>query len=271
MKLVWLLGAGLMVVVAAACGDDGSDFPTNPGGSADGDDDGNDGNDDDADGSVPDAAIDAAPSDAPDAPDGPEPDTRITGRVCLVASLLTLDACDATGAGGLTVTIANSSTTTEIDGRFQILPPPAADVLTWRVTGPNLVKSVVPAQVNALASSVLPAIRMQPYRDELARAGLAQEPIAARGAVVVRVRNAGAPVVGAVAAVETQLDVTQYDSGTNWATTATGAQGVAWSAVVSAGERNVTATPPGSIDEPPSVMPVLVDDGAITYVTATFD
>ena len=113
----------LLLVLAACPAQGGDDYPVGPGGGSSGTNGGNrDANDDD------------------DAGDG---GTLITGRVCLLDDLRQLASCSPNDISGLTVTLGTATAVTSNNGSFEIAAPAATNVV-WRVSGLNIVPSVMP-------------------------------------------------------------------------------------------------------------------------------
>ncbi|HEU0034561.1 MAG TPA: hypothetical protein VFQ53_28250 [Kofleriaceae bacterium] len=199
-------------------------------------------------------AIDARPIDA-----GADA-ALAAGRVCLISDLRVLDACAASGAGGLTVTVDGVSSTTNADGSFLYSAPGGA--ATWTVTGGTIVKSVVPLAGGA--DVLLPAITTADYTTlvdaNLATVGNGQ------GSVVVSLTKNSSPVVGATVVVNLGEGTSLYDttSATTWGRTSTGALGMAWLPGHNVGSRTLIITPAGSTGVTKTVSVV---DQAITFVT----
>jgi len=188
----------------------------------------------------------------------------IRGRVCLLSDLRRLiDAapgdCATTGAAGLAVSLGGATpVSTAADGSFSI-PAQAGTNLAWRVTGLDLVTSIVPLS----ASALLPAIGDVRY-GELQGANSVL-PVEGRGAIIARVIRGGAPVANATARVMLGESLqTLYDGNDAliWARTATGPLGVAWLPDNVAGPRTLLVTQGATLS-----IPVSIVDRAITFVT----
>ncbi len=199
------------IALIAACSNEeaGVDFPIEPGGGV-----GVGGS------SRPDAAVDAAGGDG-------DSSTTITGRVCmLVEDLRTLTNCATTGADNLTVTLGTSVATTAADGTFTITRPAVTAGLSWQVTG----QAIVSSRVAFGSTTTLPAFGEAAYATMVADNNVVSSELTAR--MVVRVRQAGAPVVGAtVATVPDPESLIYYDGNddSTWETVGgTGNSGVAW-------------------------------------------
>ena len=201
---------------------------------------------------------------------GPGEGATIRGRVCLLSDLSRLTSaapgdCATTGASGLDVKLGNSTPVkTSADGSFAI-PAQTGTNLSWRVTGQDLVTSIVPVSTSAL----LPAIRVGAYLDLQGSNGVIIAP--GQGSIVARVirgtTTGTTAVMGATARVTGGESLqTLYDgtSATVWATTATGALGVAWLPDNNAGARELR------VDQGTTTqlsVPVAIVDQAITFVT----
>lgn len=197
------------IALIAACSNEeaGVDFPIQPGGGGG------------VGGSTRvDAAVDAA---------GDAGDAEITGRVCvLVQDLRTLTNCATTGADNLTVTLGTSVATTAADGTFTIMRPTDTTGLSWLVTGDVIVSS----RIAFGSTTTLPAFGEAAYLTMVSENQALTSEVTA--GMVVRVRQAGAPVVGAtVATVPDPGSLIYYDGvdDSTWETAVgTGSSGVAW-------------------------------------------
>jgi len=231
----------VLVVVACKPASDDDDFPVVPGGSGPG-----------GTGTLPDAPeADALDFDALQV---------IVGRVCLVADLRALTTCAAAGAGGLTVTLGTSSTTTTGNGAFAIMAPSGTN-LVWRVTGLNIVKSVMAFG----PSNTIPTIDIADYVD-LQNANSVTLAVG-EGSIVARIVRNGVAQNGVVASVSPLAQFpTKYDGITAiaWTELATSTAGTAWIPGAALGTNAVTATP---LTGTAATESVLVEDQAITYAT----
>lgn len=196
--------------------------------------------------------------------DGP---AVLRGRVCLVSDLRRLIGaapgdCATTGAGGLTVSLGGSMTVlTAADGSFSI-PAQDGSNLAWRVTGMNLVTSIVPVS----ASTLLPAIRDAAYNDLKSASGVIVAP--SEGSIALRLVRGGAPVAGATAQITGGESLqTLYDgaSATVWSTISTGTFGVAWLPDNIAGFRTMRIA--YGMPQTSFSVPVPIVDQAITFAT----
>src|SRR5436190_17636345 len=130
-----------VLALAAACGEDGSDFPIAGGGGG-----GKGG------------------SSMPDAGDDGDASTVITGRVCLISDPRALTSpCADTGADALTVSLGTETTTTATNGAFVITRPTGTNLI-WFVSGTGIESSALPLS----AGTTVPAIASTVYGDMLA-------------------------------------------------------------------------------------------------------
>lgn len=197
---------------------------------------------------------------------GTDAQPAIRGRVCLVSDLRRLTGelpgdCAATGAGGLRVALGGAATTlTGPDGSFTI-PAQDGTNLAWRVTGPQLITSIVPVS----ASALLPAISDGVYNDLKSGSGVIVSP--GEGTVIARLLRGGAAVTGATAQIVGGESLqTLYDgtTATSWSPISTGGLGVAWLPDNAAGARTLRiayGSPPASLQ-----VPVAIADQAITFI-----
>ena len=237
MRRVLLLA--VLVVACKASSDD--DFPVVPGGGGPG-----------GTGTQPDApAIDALDFDALQ---------YLVGRVCLVTDLRALTTCAGTGAGGLTVTLGTQTTTTTDSGAFTMMKPSGTN-LVWRVTGLNIIKSVMAFG----PSNSIPTIDIADYVD-LQNANSVTLAVG-EGSIVARIVRNGVAQNGVVASVSPLAQFpTKYDGITAiaWTELATSTAGTAWIPGAALGTNAVTATP---LTGTAATESVLVEDQAITYAT----
>jgi hypothetical protein len=242
----------MAAMLVAACGDDGDMFPVGGGG--------NDGGFKFPDGNLADARIVDAATDATFAPIDA---AILVGRVCLTADSRQLDACAATGAGGLTVRLGASAAVTADDGRFMIA---AATATVWTVTGANIVTSV-----EKVGDYEIPAITRTQFDAMIATDLTNFPPNAGEGHIMAQLIRNGAPVVGATAsqpATATWAPFYDGASATDWnQTVGTGANGTVWIPNIDVGAVNVTFTS-GTTNMQVTALPVL--DGAITFTTVIF-
>lgn len=248
------------VALLAACGKDSPDYPVGGG-----------------------TTIDSGMTPSTDAPgggdaplgdaaniDGPPPATvdaaRIMGRVCLANDPRRLHTCASTGAGGLTVRLGSNATTTNPDGTFSI----DAASGTWRVTGPNIVTSIM-----NLSDYEIPAITRASY-DAMVNGSLPMNPgmlNPGEGSVMVQVIHDG---VGQVDAVGSSTPSSQfsprYDTASSasvWQVDATEAGGVIWLPGIDVGTATIRVQMVGATTGI-TVTGVPIVDGAMTYTTVIF-
>lgn len=238
--VVSLLGP-LLLPALAGCPASGDDYPVVPGGPSHP--------------STP--MVDAPPGDSAVTDGG-----AIAGRVCLTTDLRKpATGCAATGAAGISVVLGTAMTTTSADGSFTILPPQGTG-LVWRVSGENLVPSVIPLTT----STILPIVSDQTYLD--LSGGNSVIVNSGEGSIVLYVVAAGAPLPGTTV---TSNPVASYPAlgdrttASNWVAGATGPLGVSWIPGIIAGPARLTVTPPPDADVISVDVPVV--DGAITFAT----
>ena len=248
-----------MLAVLVGCSGDGSpDYPVGGGGFDGGTT---------SDGTAVDShANDALANDAGvDAQPATVDAALIMGRVCLANDPRKLNTCADTGAGGLTVRLGSNVTTTGVDGRFTI----AAGSGTWRVTGANIVTSVM-----TLADYEIPAIPRATFDSMITTnlGGLTPNP--GEGSVMIQVIRNGAGLAAATAS-STPPSAWQpfYDnpaSATDWnqGAAGTGADGTIWLVGLDVGTASVTVGHPNDMPRTDSGVPIV--DGAITFTTIIF-
>ena len=196
---------------------------------------------------------------------GTDGQPTIRGRVCVLSDLrrlinaAPLD-CATMGASGLRVALGGATPVlTAADGSFAI-PAQEGTNLAWRVTGTNLITSIVPVS----ASTLLPAVRDVPYGELLSRNSVIL--LQGQGSIVARVLRGGTPVTGATARiVGGESQQTLYDGADPlvWPVLATGPLGVAWLPDNIAGARTLQL----SQGTTQLLVPVTIVDQAITFVT----
>lgn len=192
-----------LLALLVACSDPGDPYKVVPGG-------GNPG----GNGTQVDAPANPDRSDAMD----------VMARVCVMADPRNQSNCATTGADGLTVRLGAAVATTTADGSFVITPPLSSN-LVWRVTGPDLVPSIVPYIPNA----VIPAITATRYNDFVLDNGVIFSE--GEGHLFVRIVANDAPVVGATATLDPpSASAIFYDGMSDqvWDQDATGGFGMVW-------------------------------------------
>jgi hypothetical protein len=243
MRLVFGL---LALTAAAACGDDGNNFPVGGGGNDGGFTlpDTNGGGGSDASG---DAGADALVA-AIDA-------NQVVGRVCLLTDVRDFETCATTGAGGLTVRLGMATASTSDDGSFTIDGQTGAG-LVWRITGPNIVSTFEP-----LADYFIPAVTKTKF--DAMRAASADPDVTlvpGEGSMMVFVSRNGMGVPAMTATVSPQAFYQPfYDGATEAAFTqaATSNYGIVWVPGLDVGTATVTVNAV-SVSGP-------IFDGGITF------
>ena len=210
-----------------------------------------------------DAVGDAQLIDGP--PPAPIDAARIVGRVCLANDPRRLSTCATAGAGGLTVRLGANATTTNPDGTFTI----DAAAGTWRVTGPNIVTSIM-----NLSDYNIPAITRTSY-DAMVAASLPMNPgmlNPGEGSVMIQAIHDGVGQPGAIGSSTPRSQFSpRYDSdasGTLWETDATESGGVIWLPGIDVGTATLTVS--AGAGNPITVGGIPIVDGAITYTTVIF-
>lgn len=245
--MVGMLGLG---AAASGCSEgDTDDFPTSPGGDTPGTIE---------PGAPPDATLDASGGDA---------SGDLVGRVCLIGDLRAVfdpAACAATGAGDLLVTLGDATARTSESGAFSIARAAAADALVL-VSGAGVTRTAMPLT----AGTTIPVIRAAAYTAIADGSFGGDARVPGEGSFVVRLRRAGAPVVGALVASDSQvMETSYYDTAvvTAWEADATGPRGLAWQPRATPGvtQTSLTITDPSS-ETPSPVVPLVPD--ALTVMT----
>jgi hypothetical protein len=241
-----------LLVLVAACRASADDYPIGPG----------------AEGSGQSGGGDAGTSDARDAAEG-DAGVQITGRVCLVTDLRNPTACaDNQVVRNITVSIGTTRTAIPNQrGDFTISAP--LGPFTWRVTGRDVITSVVPFG----ADTRLPVISDVLYTELLSANDVTRTDL--QTSVVVRVVNGVMAVANVRAAsVPATPDLARYDdedSLLDWRSDqlGTGPAGVAWLPDIPlASDTSIAAT----VNLTPPVgtavsTQVPVENQAITFVT----
>lgn len=240
-----------MVVLVAACGDDGNMLPVGGGGN-----DGGFG--------FPDSGGGSGTSDAKQDSGTPAPidASMFIGRVCLVADSRKLDACATTGAGGLTVRLGSSSAVTADDGGFMIAGTEAA---IWIVTGANIVTSV-----EKVGDYEIPALTRTLFNGMIAQNLMPFPPNPGEGHIIAQVIRNGAPLAGVLAGQPATATWAPFYDGadtTHWTQSGTGANGAIWIPNIDVGTVN-TSFASGATTINVTGLPI--EDGAITFTTVIF-
>lgn len=250
------IGIGLLALSAAVgCGDDGSMLPVGGGGGDGGftfpDSSGGGGGDGGGSGSGSDGSVLAVDA------------SELMGRVCVAEDPRDLNACSDTMAGGLTVRIGTTSTTTAANGTFTISYTGGTQ---WRVTGSNIVSSFM-----LIGDYEIPALLRTTY-DAMTTANLdSLPPNPGEGAVMIQVINNGVRVAGATGASDPSgAWLAFYDGGsqTVWGRSATGVNGTIWFPSIDVGTATVTVSETTLGDKSTPALPV--NDGGITFATVIY-
>jgi hypothetical protein len=185
----------------------------------------------------------------------------ITGRVCYLLSNLQTPGTCAPEQGDFGIRLGSSETTTAIDGTFTIMRPPSTTGLYWQVSRGDVITSAIKFG----AATTLPVLDALAYQEMVT----AMQPIVivGDGAVMVRVRHAGAAVSGATVAAQPAPESSVYYDGASdlaWESDATGTYGVAWipSAPVGGSQLTITA------NAMPTTVPTTVFANTLTIVFA---
>lgn len=169
---------------------------------------------------------------------------EFVGRVCLLTDVRDFQTCASTGAGGLTVRLGTSTTTTGDDGSFTIVGQSGSG-LVWRITGANIVSSFEP-----LADYFIPAITKTDYDAMRAGASPVVTTRPGEGAMMVFVSRNGMGVAAETATTDPEGFYKPYYDGSTefaWQQAATGTFGIVWvpgldvgSATIDVGGETVT-------------------------------
>jgi len=191
----------------------------------------------------------------------------LAGQLCNIADFRVWTNCSTMDFDGYLVELGASQASANGAGVFQIATPSGTS-LVWRVYDPSSTAVREHYKPFAPSETVVYSSLVSTYQD-LATTNLVDS---TAGAVFVRVRQAGAPMVAATATispVQTGTALTFYDdtSASVWANDATGAAGVIWFPDMPVGEATVTVTPDG-VGAMPFEVDVTVVAGAITMTTA---
>jgi hypothetical protein len=186
----------------------------------------------------------------------------ITGRICVITDPRNLAGCAASGADGLTVTLAGSTATTNTDGSFQLVAPGTASPVS--VTGAG----IVPTQISMASAASIPVLRADLFSQMMAANGIT--PSAGSGSILGTVVRGGVPQPGITVSVTPQpAFAPRFDGTTPTAFTldATGARGVIWIPGVALGPTQLTFRDVATSGET-TVNGVQVVNGGITIMDA---
>lgn len=196
------------------------------------------------------------------ASDGTDGGPTLVGRVCLLADARDFTTCQLAGAGGLTVALGTATAITADDGSFTIAAV-AGTNLVWRVSGGNIVPSLMPAGT----LTQIPAIDATTYGTLQADNGVLLT--TDQGSLMVRVASSNAALAGASVRSMPAPQYGPFYDGSNaqiWSQSATGAFGTAWLPGITPGATSLEVTPSGG--SATAVGSVPVEAVTITYVFA---
>ena len=186
----------------------------------------------------------------------------ITGRICVITDPRDLTGCATSGAEGLTVSLANSTATTNADGRFQLVAPTTASEVS--VTGAG----IVPTQISMSSAASIPVLRADLFSQMMAANGIT--PSSGSGSIIGTVVRGGVPQPGVTVTVTPPpAFAPRFDGTTPTAFTldATGARGVIWIPGVALGPTQLTFRDLATSGET-TVNGVQVVNGGITIMDA---
>jgi hypothetical protein len=219
------------VLLLGACVDESDDFPVIPGG----------------------GGFHSPPSGAGSA-------SVIRGRVCLLTDLVDFSSCVSTGAGGLTVTLAESTAITAADGTFAMTAPRGART-AFGVSGLGAVTTTLPFDPNRI--DTLPVIDADVWARMLASNAISLPN--GTGSILGSVLRDGFPVSGVgVASSPVSAFNPLFDVGTTLGPGATGARGVFLVPGVTAGTSTLTFSPGETL-----VAGIPVVNGGVTILDST--
>ncbi|TMQ10482.1 MAG: hypothetical protein E6J90_22680 [Deltaproteobacteria bacterium] len=201
--------------------------------------------------------------------------TGTTARVCVIVDPRNLGSCSPGAAGGLTVTLGNTVTTTAPDGSFTVPAAstpgttPGAMVV---VSGAGMVPTAMALTATGASGTAVPAsipvLQADLFSQMLAANGIT--PRSGSGSIVGSVTRGGQPVSGVtVTSTPSPAFRPLFDGSTPTAFTldATGARGVVWIPGVAAGTAQLTFRDLATSGET-IVGGVPVIDGGITIMDA---
>jgi hypothetical protein len=184
----------------------------------------------------------------------------VSGRICVINDPRNLTACAASGADGLTVTLAGSAATTGSDGTFQLVAPATASPVS--VTGAD----IVPTQIAMSSVASIPVLRAELFARMMAANGIT--PSTGSGSILGTVVRGGVPAPGVSVSVTPQPAFAPLFDGaspTAFSLDATGARGVIWVPGVALGPTQLTFRDVATSGET-TVGGVQVVDGGITIL-----
>lgn len=242
-----LAACSLLVLVACNTGGEGDDYPVEPGNGG-----GTFGN---GAGTLPDGGGGTT--------DG---GTKVPARVCGLSEILIWTNCDAIGLAGVMVMVGPASESIGDDGSFEIVDPPNATNLRWRVSGTSRMTTLSDFPGDRFE---IPSIRTSLYEDLAADTLVVPDPTL--GAIFVHVTHEGQPVEGATAALAIpSAELVRYDDpagSSQFSVGTTRAAGKVWFPNVVPGTAVAfTVTPPAEIGDPETAITV-VEANTATFVT----
>jgi hypothetical protein len=159
----------------------------------------------------------------------------VTGRICVITDPRNFTGCAPSGAGGLMVSLAGSTATTNTDGSFQLAAPATASEVS--VTGAG----IVPTQISMSSAASIPVLRADLFSQMMAANGIT--PSSGSGSILGTVVRGGVPQPGITVTVTPRPAFPpMFDGATPTAFTldATGARGVVWIPGVALGPTQLT-------------------------------
>jgi hypothetical protein len=164
----------------------------------------------------------------------------VSGRICILSDPRNLAGCSASGADGLTVTLAGSAATTGVDGSFQLVAPQGGSPTVTpmvSVTGAG----IVPTQISMSSAMSIPVLRADLFSQMMAANGIT--PSSGSGSILGTVLRGGVPAPGiTVDVTPTPAFGPRFDgtTPTSFTLDATGARGVFWIPGVALGPTQLT-------------------------------
>lgn len=187
----------------------------------------------------------------------------VSGRVCLVSDAFALGTCADTGAGGITVSLGNSTTTTQANGSFSLPTPGTSGSFT--INGPGVVSETTPLS----PTNVIPVLSQALFDQMLSSNGVMLQP--GTGSVLATVVDrTGAPVSGVTATSTPTSAFGPFFDGAataQWTLNQTGQAGIAFFPGVTVGPATLTFSDLGANSET-TVGGVQVIDGGLTIEEA---
>ncbi len=187
----------------------------------------------------------------------------VQGRVCMIVDPRFLDACTMVGAGGLTVTLGETSAITTANGSFALQHPTNMLAnLTLMVSGPTITPSLVPAS----ATAVIPVVDTTLFTQMLTANDVML--VTGTGSIIAGLTTVGdVPATGVTATSTPAGAFGPFFDGTTataFTLTGTGERGITWFTGLPAGTASLSFTASGGAES--TVGGVQVIDGGITFV-----